>query len=210
MKKNNLGNLKRRVTLALYWLYGFYLLMMRFISPSDQFRLLTADYELNLLFLNFFLFVALFFFSIFILAKWKAFGFTKSQNHALMPFALQIVFFLLFLFVPLESLYLQLEQGHLQSDRNEVIKWLESLDIQQSDSPVSYTLPEQYAYLSLDGKVRVIRDDYYFMVEFKTEGTLEDYEQVVYVDQDDLRAPAQYFGTTYGGIKIVRCWFWYD
>jgi hypothetical protein len=48
------------------------------------------------------------------------------------------------------------------------------------------------------------------MVEFKHRGTLEDYEHVIYVDRDDMNAPAQYFNCTYGGVKIVEYWYWYN
>lgn len=201
--------MKRKTTLSIYVLYGIYILFVKFIAPSDQFQKLTGGISILFLNVNLLILMGMGILSIVIASDGRKFGLGKSQWQAIIPFLTLVGFVMAFLLVSWGSFYLQLTQGHLQADRNKVIEWVNTLNIQQTDEPVSYDLPEAYAYLSIDGKVSIIKDDYYLMVEFKYKGTLEDYEHVVYVNQDDVMAPAQYFHTTYGGIRIVKYWFWY-
>lgn len=201
--------MKKKIILCLYLAYGISILFYGFFFPAPWMSNFIESLSIGFLLVNVLLFLFLGIFSIVIAGDGERFGFTKSRSQALIPFLLFAGFLLSFFFLPLSSYYLQMEQGHLQSDRNKAIEWIRSQNIQRTEDPVTYDLPVEYAYLSLDGKISVIQDEYYFMVEFKYRGTLDDYEHVIYVDQDDMRAPAHYFHSTYAGIKIVKYWFWY-
>jgi fluoride ion exporter CrcB/FEX len=201
--------MKNKIIILLYLAYGIYILSYKFFFPAPWMSPFIESLTIGSLLVNVLLCFFLGIFSTMIAGDGKRFGFTKSRRQALIPFLLFVGFLLSFFLLPLSSYYLQLEQGHLQADRNKAIEWIRSQNIARTEEPVTYDLPVEYAYLSIDGKIGVIQDEYYFMVEFKYRGTLDDYEHVIYVDQDDLRAPAQYFQCSYAGTKIVKFWFWY-
>lgn len=201
--------MKKKTILLLYWSFGIYNLLFKFFSPAPWMDSFTDNISDAFVYFHLFLIYVLFFFSIVIAGDGRKFGFTKSKRQSLIPFLLFAGFLLSYFFLPLNSYYLQLEQGHLQSDRNKVIEWIKAQDIKLTEMPVSYALPENYAYLSMDGKISVIQDEYYFMVEFRYRATSDDYKSVIYVDQNYIKAPYQYFHPRSSGIRIVKYWFWY-